>query len=150
MAANLPDPRPVDGRPVHPAASAWYDPADFRVLAFRLPDGMWSNPYGGEFATMTEAIRVARADAAERWPPSAVLASQATHIREVEGNFARAEAAVRELELAARGKDKVAGDLQRDLDSARRMVLLFQWIAVAAIVAGGSLGYALASVGGAP
>jgi hypothetical protein len=145
-----PDPRDIDGRPVHPAASAWYDPADFRVLAFRLPAGMWSNPYGGEFATMTEAIRVARADAAERWPPSAVLAAQATRIREVESERDALATCYRSAERDVDIRRAEVGDLRRQLDSANGLV--WWWMAVAFVFlgAGTVLGYALASVGGAP
>ncbi len=145
MPAKLPDPRPVDGRDVHPAASAWYDPADHGVVAYRRPDGMWSTPYGGPFHSMADAIRIGRHEV-DRWGRvSATVDAQAARIREVEGNFARAEAAVRELELAARDADKRRGDLQRDLNSARAMVRLCQWLTLAA----GVVGYALASVGGA-
>lgn len=132
---KLPDPRPVDGRDVHPAASAWYDPADHGVVAYRRPDGMWSTPYGGPFHTMADAIRIGRHEV-DRWGRvSATVDAQATRIREVE-----AERDARDIELVNVRADR--DDLRRKLDSARRMVLLLQWIAVAALVLGAAIGSA--------
>lgn len=132
---KLPDPRPVDGRDVHPAASAWYDPADHGVVAYRRPDGMWSTPYGGPFHSMADAIRVARHEV-DRWGRvSATVDAQAARIREVE-----AERDARDIELVNVRADR--DDLRRKLDSARRMVLLLQWIAVAALVLGAAIGSA--------
>lgn len=139
-------PRPVDGREVHPAASAWYDPADPGVVAYRTSGGAWRTPYSGPHDTMGAAIMVARDESARQWQAADTIRQQAERIRTVEGNFARAEAAVRELELAARNKDKINGELHQDLDSARLMVRLFQWLTVAAAV----VGYALAAAWGAP
>ncbi len=142
---RLMDPRPVDGRVVHPAASAWYDPADHSVFAYRLPNDPW-HPWrsssGEPCVTLVGAIRASRDESRVRNNVAATITGKSTRIRDLEAALSIAETSVAELQT------RVA-TAERDLDSARRMVLLLQWIAVAAIVAGGSLGYALASVGGA-
>ena len=148
MAAKLPDPRDIDGRPVHPAASAWYDPANPRAIAYRTDSGEWYGTGGGPHPSMAFAIGWARDESARQWQSSATIAAQAARIREVEaardGVTACYASALRDLDIRL-SELKAA---QRDLVHANGLV--WRWMATAFVLlgAGTILGYALASVGG--
>ncbi len=132
------DPRPVDDLLVVHSPSAWIDPVRIGAVAIRLPSDLWSTPYGGEFLTMADAIRHARAESKRLRQTRGTIAIQAARIRDVE-----AERDAWGVELVNVRADR--DDLRRKLDRASATVRLLQWLTLAA----GVVGYALASVGGA-